>query len=166
MLAVDAWIPIIVLWVWQKREERKWRRLRKQKKKGANRLDTQRSEGSTAWQACITLTSSQGGTSWRLRNKMDHHHREESTEEWSHKEQRQKSIQSTETFTAATSHCWQPIRWPQNEFRKIDYIQFSVRVSCQNSELCAWLVLCFIFCLLSYASSSIWNRKHFQGEVS
>lgn len=53
------------------------------KKIGTNRLDTHTEEQRQhcAWQACITLTSNQGGTSWRLRNKMDQHHREESTEE-------------------------------------------------------------------------------------
>lgn len=54
----------------------------KEAKKGANRIDThtEKRRQHCVWQACATLTSSQGGTSWRLRIKMDHHHREESTE--------------------------------------------------------------------------------------
>lgn len=79
-LAVDAWIPVIALWEGQRRDSggsgRGW------EKKRANRVLTHRGDRQRcSWQACIALTSSQAGTSWRLSIKMDNHHSEEPTEE-------------------------------------------------------------------------------------
>lgn len=102
----------------KERQRRERRRLRKR----ANRVLTPRGENEDtqcSWQAYTALTSSQGGTSWRLSIKMDHHHNEQPTEESLLEHEAKYHFHWCKRSRQAKNNCWHFTRWPLCELNKL-----------------------------------------------